>query len=109
MEFSFELEKYVTINYDVEITEDEPCVTNPNHAGFGPGVVGGVDLCQSEIVITSDSIVDHMIILGELAANYTGADIDKAALEDYIENNQPEPDDCEPEEFDHESHYRDMP
>ena len=111
MEFTFELEKYVVINYSMAIEEGEDRDTNPDSPTFGPGFEASCEVDGIEIVITSDSIIDHLTILGELAANYSDEDISKAAMEDYEANHQPEPDcdDREPEEFDHESYYRDLP
>jgi len=113
MDYSFELEKYVKVGYSVEVTEFEAMDTNPDSPGFGPGVEASQDISGIEIVITSDSIIDHLTILGGLAANYSDEDVSSSAMDDYEANHMPEDepdcDDREPPEFDHESYYSGRP
>jgi hypothetical protein len=95
---SFELEDNVTIEYEVECSKYYAAtMTDPEEGGFeGIGY---------EIVIRSEDLIHHMIMLGDLAANYTDEAIEKAAIEHWEESNQPEEDDREPPEFDHDSYY----
>ena len=95
---SFELEDNVVVEYEVEWGKYYPAtMTDPEEGGFE-----GIGW---ELVIKSDGLIDSMIILGELAANYTDEAIEKAAIEHWEEANPPEEYDCEPPEFDHDSYY----
>lgn len=77
-----ELEDGVLIEYTIEASKFMPAtMTDPAE--------GGIEGCHYQIIITSDSIVDHMSILSELAINYTESDIEKLCIEAF-ENEVPD-------------------
>lgn len=81
----FELEEYVDIKYEVESSPYVEAVTHLQPEDCSPAE-GGVEGCSYEIIIRSESLLHHMEILGNLAANYSEEDIEKAVIADYEAN-----------------------
>ena len=77
---SFELEDNVVVEYEVEWSPYVPAVIHLAPEDCSPAE-GGVEGISWELVIKSDGLIDHMIMLGDLAANYTDRAIGKAAIE----------------------------